>query len=105
MNLETIILNLIAHSGESKSYSMEAISHAKAGHIDLAQKSLEDAAEKMAMAHKSQTTLIQNEAKGEKIETSILLIHAQDHLMNAITIRDLAVEMVDMYKMILKQTR
>jgi len=28
----------------------------------------------------------------------LLMVHAQDHLMNAITVRDLAIEFVDMYK-------
>ncbi|MFS8514414.1 MAG: PTS lactose/cellobiose transporter subunit IIA, partial [Planifilum fulgidum] len=27
-------------------------------------------------------------------------VHAQDHLMNAITVKDLAVELIDLYKRI-----
>lgn len=100
MNLEMTILNLITHSGEAKSYAMEAIAHAKSGKSEMAQKSLEEASNHLSMAHKSQTTLIQSEAKGEKVEVSILLVHAQDHLMNAITMRDLASEMCEMYEQI-----
>lgn len=100
MNLEMTILNLITNSGEAKSYAMEAIAHAKAGEATLAEKALDEASKHLAQAHKSQTTLIQSEAKGDKVEVSILLVHAQDHLMNAITMRDLASEMVDMYAQI-----
>ncbi|ENA0413451.1 PTS lactose/cellobiose transporter subunit IIA, partial [Listeria monocytogenes] len=38
------------------------------------------------------------EARGEKAEVSLLLVHAQDHLMNAITFKDLAKEIVDLYR-------
>ncbi|HCW36206.1 MAG TPA: PTS cellobiose transporter subunit IIA, partial [Staphylococcus sp.] len=31
-------------------------------------------------------------------ELNLLLIHSQDHLMNAITVKDLANEMIDLYK-------
>ncbi len=100
MNLEMTILNLITFSGEAKSDAMEAIGHAKSGAMEAAQAAIEKASENLSKAHKSQTDLIQSEAKGNSVEVSILLIHAQDHLMNAITIRDLAKEMVDMYSLI-----
>jgi len=51
-------------------------------------------------AHKIQTNLVQGEVRGEKTEVTLLMVHAQDHLMNAITIKDLATEFVDMYETI-----
>ena len=35
--------------------------------------------------HKTQTRLIQDEINGEKVDTSLLMIHAQDHLMTALS--------------------
>lgn len=101
VELEMIILNLITNSGEAKSYAMEALCHAKQGKIKEAEASINLASERLALAHKSQTQLIQSEARGEKIESSILLIHAQDHLMNAITVKDLAAEMIHLYDLVL----
>ncbi|MDX7989752.1 PTS lactose/cellobiose transporter subunit IIA, partial [Xenorhabdus sp. 12] len=49
-------------------------------------------------AHHFQTELIQSEARGEKTEISVLLIHAQDHLMNAITVKELAEEFITLHK-------
>ncbi|STY42998.1 Lactose-specific phosphotransferase enzyme IIA component [Listeria grayi] len=49
-------------------------------------------------AHHSQTALIQGEARGDRTEVSLLLVHAQDHLMNAITFKDLAKEIVELYR-------
>ncbi len=97
MNMETIVFSLIANSGEGRSLSMEAIAMAKTGDFEKAQALLEEADEKIAEAHKSQTALIQSEADGVKTEVSLLLIHAQDHLMNAITISQMAKEFVDLY--------
>ncbi|MDN6046447.1 MAG: PTS lactose/cellobiose transporter subunit IIA, partial [Lactiplantibacillus plantarum] len=38
------------------------------------------------------------EAQGEHTHVSLLLVHSQDHIMNAITFRDLAGEVVDVYR-------
>jgi len=42
--------------------------------------------------------MLTSEASGEKMDISLLLVHGQDHLMNAITFRDMAAEVVDVYK-------
>lgn len=34
---------------------------------------------------------------------SLLMVHAQDHLMNAMTVKDLAAEMIDLYEKITVQ--
>lgn len=98
--MESIILNLITNSGEAKSLAMEAIAFSKVKSFEQAHEALEKAAKCLSLAHKSQTALIQAEAGGQQTELSMLLIHAQDHLMNAITTNDLAGEMVALYEMI-----
>ncbi|PTF08850.1 PTS lactose/cellobiose transporter subunit IIA, partial [Staphylococcus equorum] len=35
---------------------------------------------------------------GENINLTLLTVHSQDHLMTAITFKDLAQEMIDLYK-------
>ncbi len=95
---EMIIFGLITASGNAKSDAMEAIQHAKVGNIEAARASIEEAEASLREAHKTQTSLIQSEAKGDKIEVSILLIHAQDHLMNAIMMKDIATEFIDLYE-------
>lgn len=52
-------------------------------------KSFKTAAEELSKAHHYQTELIQNEAGGEKTEMTLLMVHAQDHLMNAMTVKDM----------------
>jgi len=100
--MEETIFGLISHSGDAKSLLMEAIGEAKEGEFEKAKKKIEAASEKLNLAHQVQTSLIQSEAGGEKQEASLLLIHAQDHLMNAILLKDLATEFIDLYKKIEK---
>ncbi|WP_055071510.1 PTS lactose/cellobiose transporter subunit IIA [Clostridium massiliamazoniense] len=95
--MEEIIMNLIMFSGEARSLSMEAMQLAKEGKIEEAKELLVKAGEQLGEAHHSQTTLIQNEAAGKKAEVSLLLVHAQDHLMTSITLKDLATELVEVY--------
>ncbi len=45
-----------------------------------------------------QTSLIHKEARGEKIEINLLLVHAQDHLMNTLLAKDLVKSMIKMQK-------
>nr|WP_132746268.1 PTS lactose/cellobiose transporter subunit IIA [Scopulibacillus darangshiensis] len=98
MSSEEVVFHIILHGGNARSLAMEAVSLAKNGGISDARGKLRDAAEEISEAHKIQTSLIQKEAEGEKVGVSLLLIHAQDHLMNALTIRDLAHEFVDLYE-------
>ena len=98
--LEEIVFELIANSGEARSCAMEAIRWAKAGNKEKALQSIEEAEAKLTLAHKQQTGLIQKEAGGQKVETSLLLIHAQDHFMNASTVKTLASEFIALYETI-----
>jgi PTS system cellobiose-specific IIA component len=95
--MEEIILNIIMHSGEARSCSMEAITLAKTGNFNEARELIIKADEELGYAHSSQTSLIQCEAANDKIEFSLLLVHAQDHLMTTMTFKDLAVELVEVY--------
>lgn len=79
---------------------MEAIALAKNRDMSGAEDALKRAGEELGRAHQNQTALIQKEIAGEKTEISMLLIHAQDHLMNAITVKDLATEFVALYSQI-----
>lgn len=84
---------------------MEAIAAAKAGDIEGAREKLQEAVNALNEAHHIQTSLIQSEIRGEKTEISLLMVHAQDHLMNAITMKDLAAEFVDLYETVKQAAR
>lgn len=91
-------MNLIVNGGDARSRAMLAIQCAKSGEIEKARELLAEATEALGKAHDYQTKLIQDEAAGNSVELSLLMVHAQDHFMNAMTVRDLANEFIDMYE-------
>ena len=97
---EQVVINLIVNSGSARSSAIEAIQYAKAGDIEKAEESLGNAKEAVNEAHHSQTEMIQAEIRGEKAPLSLLMVHAQDHLMTSLLCIDLAQEFVDVYKKI-----
>ncbi len=102
MDLEKTIVTIITHSGDARSLLMSAIKSAKEGKHDEAKGKIKEASEKIHQAHKVQTSLIHKEAQGEELPVTLLLVHAQDHLMTAVTIKDLATELVDIYRNVVK---
>ena len=97
---EQVVINLIVNSGSARSSAIEAIQYAKAGDIKKAEESLQTAKETVNDAHHSQTELIQAEIRGEKSPLNLFTAHAQDHLMTALVVIDLAQEFIDVYKKI-----
>lgn len=101
--MEEVIMNLIVHSGEVRSYSMEAIQCAKKGEIEKAKGLIDKADAELSEAHNVQTALIQKEASGEKTEVSLLMVHAQDHLMTSMTLKYLALEIIEIHEELRKK--
>ncbi|AWM73334.1 PTS cellobiose transporter subunit IIA [Lactobacillus apis] len=91
-------MGLIANGGNAKSLAFEAIRLAKTGDIEGARAKLKESDESLNEAHNSQTGMLTKEAQGGHTKVTLLVVHSQDHLMNAITFRDLAGEMVDLYE-------
>ncbi|CAI3312276.1 PTS lactose/cellobiose transporter subunit IIA [Enterococcus cecorum] len=94
----TTEMGLIIHGGNAKSLFFEAIYAAKKGDFEQAYQKLKEADEELLNAHQTQTQMLTQEAAGHPIEVHLLTIHSQDHLMNALTFRELAEEMVELHK-------
>lgn len=100
MDIEAISMQLLVNSGDAKSKAMEAIGSAKSGNISEARNLIDKAGEFLVVAHRFQTEIIQEEAAGNIKSITVLLAHAQDHLMNAITVIDMTKEFIDLYEKI-----
>ncbi|MQS74885.1 PTS lactose/cellobiose transporter subunit IIA [Companilactobacillus halodurans] len=100
--LETV-MGLIINGGNAKSSAFEAINAAKKGDFELAEKKLKESDQALVDAHNTQTGMLTKEANGEHATVTLLMVHSQDHIMNAITFRDLAGEIVDLYKRLDKE--
>jgi cellobiose PTS system EIIA component len=93
-----IAFQIILFAGNGKSNVMEAIQEAKKGDFAEADRLVEEAGEELGKAHSYQTQLLQKEANGEESLINVMLIHSQDHLMTAMTVRDLAIEIIEIYR-------
>lgn len=91
-------MGLIINGGNAKSLAFEAIYAAKEGDFTTAHEKLQEADKALIEAHNSQTEMLTQEAPGNPIEVRLLTVHSQDHLMNAITFRDLAGEVVAIHE-------
>ena len=100
MDYQEVVFGIIVNSGDARSYAMNAIKKAKEGNIEEAKASLTKSSEFLGKSHDIQTKLIQDEANGKGQDLTLLMAHAQDHFMNALTVRDLAKEFIDLYETI-----
>ena len=95
-----VAFQIISTAGNAKSDSMIAIREARAGDFTAAQEALERADTSLHEAHRAQTKLLTAEARGNEVKLNIILVHAQDHLMGSILLRDLAEEFIEIHKVL-----
>lgn len=97
---EVLPFEIISKAGESKSFSMLAIDEARKKNYQQALAYMEKAEIRLRQAHQIQFGLLQEEAKGNRNEVSVVLVHAQDHLTMALIEQEHAKEFYEVYKRI-----
>ncbi|WP_431086896.1 PTS lactose/cellobiose transporter subunit IIA [Paenibacillus sp. 8b26] len=96
--LQMRVFGLISGAGEAKSNFYEALEMARLGKYDEAEQCKKNGQQALKQAHRVQTDLITEEASGTKTEVGILMVHAQDHLMNTILVKELLDQLITMQK-------
>lgn len=99
-DLQEVAFEIILHSGDARTIVHEGLNLMNQGKFEEAEKKMEDANNKLLEAHKSQTKLLQDYANGDEITMEIIMVHAQDHLMTTMAIKEMAIEFLKMYKQI-----
>ncbi len=95
-----LAFEIILKAGDAKNYAMMAIEEAKGFNFKEARNYLELSEGKMNEAHDCQTSMINQEAQGNKVEVNIILVHAQDHFSMAVTARDMAEQFINLYEIL-----
>ncbi|MBS4536887.1 PTS lactose/cellobiose transporter subunit IIA [Clostridium sp. D2Q-11] len=95
---EEQIFGIISYAGDAKGLAYEALDKAEEGDFDKANELIEESNKMMKEAHKLQTKMIHQEAAGDPVSVNIILIHAQDHLMTAMSEKNLIERFIKMYK-------
>lgn len=100
--METEIFSIISHGGDAKSIAYEALELAHDSKFEDAEQKINEANDALTKAHNTQTRLIQDEINGKSVTMSLLMVHAQDHLMTSISEISLIEQMIKMLKRIYK---
>ncbi|MBS5950981.1 MAG: PTS lactose/cellobiose transporter subunit IIA [Clostridium sp.] len=98
MNTEQICFKIISLAGESFSKMAEALAAAKSKDFKKSEELLEESREVLHKAHEIHAELLTAEANGNNPEISVLLVHAQDNLMNTVLAETFFTEMIQIYK-------
>lgn len=97
-DLEQIAFEIVAYSGDARTKLLNAVKEAKNKNFAKCEKLIIEAKECLSDAHKSQTEMLVAEAQGNKIDVGFLTVHAQDHLMTTLLLKDIVENLLDIYR-------
>ncbi|WP_340373490.1 PTS lactose/cellobiose transporter subunit IIA [Peribacillus sp. FSL E2-0218] len=100
--MQTAALQIISYSGEARSHFVEAIREGRAGHYQKADVLIKAGEEAYNKIHQVHFSLIQKEANGDTLPFSLLFIHAEDQMLTTETLKIMAVEMIELCKMVVE---
>ena len=95
-----VVMGLIMNAGNAKGEAVAALAAAKDNNFSEAEERMKAANEALVEAHNTQTSLLTAEASGNNSQVTLLMVHSQDHLMNAISYLGLTQELIDVYRRI-----
>ena len=98
MELEEQVMGIIINAGQSRSLCYEALHAAKAGDFATADAKMQEAAHYSREAHLVQTQLIEADEGEGKTKMTLVMVHAQDHLMTSILAKELIAELIAIYR-------
>lgn len=101
MDLENEVMELIANAVYARSLVFQAIRCAREQQdFAQAQEFIHQAQQALSSAHHVQTRLIEMDEGSGKIPVHLVMVHAQDHLMNAIMLMELGQEIIALHQKI-----
>lgn len=95
---EVICMQMITNSGSAKSSYIEAIQKAKEGAFEEAQCLMEEGDRFFSEAHGVHGNLLAKEASDEKVEFSLILMHAEDQMAGTEMAKVMAREIIELYQ-------
>ena len=96
--LEDAVMEIIVNAGQSRSLCFEALHAARQGNLDEAKSLLREAEGYARQAHHMQTKLIEQDAGEARQPMTLIMVHAQDHLMTSMLARELVAELIELHE-------
>lgn len=103
---ETLVesaMNMILHAGNARSNILNAIESAKKNDFKNANLLMENANKELVLAHKQQTTIIQENISKDVEPNCLLFTHAQDTFMCVSSEYSFSRQIIDLYEIIYKK--
>ena len=97
-DMEEVVMGLIINSGQARSLAYTALKKAKEGDLAAAHQLMAQSREALNAAHLVQTQLIEGDQGEGKIPVTLVLVHAQDHLMTSMLARELISELIELHE-------
>ncbi|WP_253384198.1 PTS N,N'-diacetylchitobiose transporter subunit IIA [unidentified bacterial endosymbiont] len=97
-DLEEVVMGLIINSGQARSLAYAALKQAKLGDFAAAKTMMDQSRMALNEAHLVQTKLIEGDQGEGKMKMSLVLVHAQDHLMTSMLARELVAELIELHE-------
>lgn len=98
MDAEEVVMGIIVNAGQARSLYFEALNLAKQNEFKQAQEKLQEAKSFISEAHHVQTKLIEEDEGEGKIAMTLIMVHAQDHLMTSMLAGELVAELIEVYQ-------
>src|SRR5690606_23536508 len=96
--LEEAVMEIIVNAGQSRSLCFEALHAARQGNLDEAKTLLREADGYARQAQKLLSKLIEQDAGEARQPMTLIMVNAQDHLMNSLLARELSEEIIHLYQ-------
>lgn len=96
--IELISFKIIAAVGAARSNYVEAIRKAKASDFKSAEALLKEGEQIFLEGHKAHASLLQKEAGDGSVQLNLILMHAEDQMMSAETLKIVAEELIDVHQ-------
>ena len=98
--IQSIAFEVITLASEAMDACFRSLKAAKEGDRKASKTFMDQYDAVISKAHKTQMSLISNEARGVEMPYSIIMVHAQDHLMQAIFIQRVIKELIEVYEVL-----
>ena len=97
--MENISFQMVSSVHEARTFYLQAVQAARGGEFEKATDLIESGDLSYQKGHAAHTQLLQMEAAGQAEKVNLLILHAEDQLMSTVTLRDIANEMIENYRM------
>ncbi|MDO4168808.1 MAG: PTS lactose/cellobiose transporter subunit IIA [Lachnospiraceae bacterium] len=96
--LTMISFEIVSYSGDARSKLLLALEKAKNKDFSECDSLIESANECLIDAHNAQMNVMKEEANGGTVDMGFIMVHAQDHLMTSLLLKDIIGTLIDVYR-------